>query len=224
MMPGHGASWELSRGVLQQEGPQTRVLFPWVPTQWCVSGDGSSMGMAEQEGLRNTKLLYAGKWIPVCSLCKGSSRSCNWIWCGPVSCCGGDDPKTSLEQFRDDKMSCVASSPEPDEILPSTGMMNSKYGTVHTKDEHGTRQKIKEATDRKASFHPHVICVNRETTRAFRGGLLKAGNGGPWQFPLQSWERALAKAVCQAQEQGGRNSDKLEFPGVKRPECSLFWR
>lgn len=223
-MPECGASWELSCGALQQEGPQTCVLFPWVPTQWCVSRDGSSMGTEEQEGPRNPKLLCAGKWIPVCSLCKGSSWSCSWIWCGPVSCCGGDDPKTALEQFRDDKTSCVASSPEPNEVLPSIGMMNSKRDAIHTKGKHSTRQKIKEATGRKVSFHPHIICFNRETARAFRGGLPKAGNGGPWQFLLQSWEHALAKAVCQTLEQGGKNLDKLEFPGVKRPECSLFWK
>lgn len=58
-------------------------------------------------------------------------------------------------------------------------MMNSKCGAANTKGECGTRPKIKEATDRKVSFHPSVIAFDRETARAFRGGLLKAGNSGP---------------------------------------------
>lgn len=81
------------------------------------------------------KSLYGGKRIPTQRQadCKGSSWSHNWIWCGPVSCCSGDDPKRALEQFRADKTRCVASSPEPDGTLPSIGMMNSKCGAVNKK-------------------------------------------------------------------------------------------
>lgn len=50
-------------------------------------------------------------------------------------------------------MRCIASSPEPDETLPSIGVMNSECVAVNTRGECGPRQKIKEATDRKLSFH-----------------------------------------------------------------------
>ena len=52
-MPEHGA--------LQQEGPHMRALFPRVPAKQHAGRGGSSVGMAEQEGVGNPKSLYAGK-------------------------------------------------------------------------------------------------------------------------------------------------------------------
>lgn len=49
------------------------------------------------------------------------------------SCCGGDDAKAAPERSKAGEMRGAASVPEPDESVPSTGLVHSKRGAGNTK-------------------------------------------------------------------------------------------
>lgn len=84
---------------------------------------GSAMG--EWEGARDPVLASESRRGAEQTMRR--QRSCNWIWCGPASCCDGDNPKAALEQFR-----ALHQAPS---LMPLSWALaqNSECGVVNTK-------------------------------------------------------------------------------------------